>query len=97
MRIAWEEPFGPVLPILRVNNVDEAIQHCNQNTLALQGSVFTQNVNQAITISDALQTGTVQVQYASMQLPCTLSGLGQACVAPRLGYVYDTFWFTANS
>jgi hypothetical protein len=36
MRIAWEEPFGPVLPVIRVKTVEEAIDHCNANNLALQ-------------------------------------------------------------
>lgn len=36
MRIAWEEPFGPVVPVIRVKNVDDAIDHCNNNNLALQ-------------------------------------------------------------
>lgn len=42
MRIAWEEPFGPVMPIVRVKSVDEAVAHCNKNSVALQGCVFTQ-------------------------------------------------------
>ena len=36
MRIAWEEPFGPVVPVIRVKTIDEAIDHCNTNNLALQ-------------------------------------------------------------
>jgi hypothetical protein len=36
MRIAWEEPFGPVVPIMRVASVDEAVAHCNTNNLGLQ-------------------------------------------------------------
>jgi glyceraldehyde-3-phosphate dehydrogenase (NADP+) len=62
MRIAWEEPFGPVLPILRVESVEAAVEHCNSNRLALQGCLFTRDVNQAIRISDAMETGTVQVR-----------------------------------
>ena len=38
MRIAWEEPFGPVVPIIRVKTVEDAIDHCNANNLALQVS-----------------------------------------------------------
>jgi|LauGreSuBDMM15SN_2_FD.fasta_scaffold167645_2 hypothetical protein len=60
MRIAWEEPFGPVLPIMRVDGVEQAIEHCNQNNVALQGCVFTKDINKAIMISDAMETGTVQ-------------------------------------
>ena len=36
MRIAWEEPFGPVIPVVRVATVEAAIDHCNTNNLALQ-------------------------------------------------------------
>lgn len=36
MRIAWEEPFGPVIPVIRVKTIDDAIDHCNSNNLALQ-------------------------------------------------------------
>ncbi|EFN50637.1 hypothetical protein CHLNCDRAFT_37743, partial [Chlorella variabilis] len=36
MRIAWEEPFGPVLPIIRVKSEEEAVEHVNANRLALQ-------------------------------------------------------------
>ena len=38
MRIAWEEPFGPVMPVIRVKKIQDAIDHCNSNNLALQVS-----------------------------------------------------------
>ena len=36
MRIAWEEPFGPVLPVIRIKSVDEGINHCNASNFGLQ-------------------------------------------------------------
>eukprot|EP00200_Dunaliella_tertiolecta_P001793 CAMPEP_0202348316 /NCGR_PEP_ID=MMETSP1126-20121109/6298_1 /ASSEMBLY_ACC=CAM_ASM_000457 /TAXON_ID=3047 /ORGANISM="Dunaliella tertiolecta, Strain CCMP1320" /LENGTH=498 /DNA_ID=CAMNT_0048939985 /DNA_START=73 /DNA_END=1569 /DNA_ORIENTATION=- len=69
MRIAWEEPFGPVLPIIRVDGHEPAIQHCNASSLALQGCVFTQDINRAIEISDAMETGTVQINAAPARGP----------------------------
>ena len=36
MRIAWEEPFGPVVPIMRVDSWQDAVAHCNTNNPALQ-------------------------------------------------------------
>lgn len=36
MRIAWEEPFGPVLPIMRMATVAEAVAHCNASKFGLQ-------------------------------------------------------------
>lgn len=69
MRLAWEEPFGPVIPVIRIKTVEEAIDHCNANNLALQGCVFTQDINQAIYVSDAMETGTVQVNAAPARGP----------------------------
>ena len=43
MEIAWEEPFGPVLPIIRVSSLDEALTICNQSEYGLQSSIFTSN------------------------------------------------------
>jgi glyceraldehyde-3-phosphate dehydrogenase (NADP+) len=61
MRIAWEEPFGPALPIVRVADADAAVAHVNASRLALQGCVFTRDLNAAVRVSDAMRTGTVQV------------------------------------
>lgn len=61
MRIAWEEPFGPVLPIIRVNNVQEAIEIANASEYGLQSSVFTRDIEMAFQIADKLEVGTVQI------------------------------------
>lgn len=36
MRLAWEEPFGPVLPFMRISDPREGVAHCNESRLALQ-------------------------------------------------------------
>ncbi|KAK4265363.1 hypothetical protein QN277_026425 [Acacia crassicarpa] len=64
MRIAWEEPFGPVLSVIRINSVEEGINHCNASNFGLQCCVFTKDVNNAILISDAMETATVQINSA---------------------------------
>jgi glyceraldehyde-3-phosphate dehydrogenase (NADP+) len=69
MRLAWEEPFGPVVPVMRVPSVDAAVAHVNGNRLALQGCVFTKDIDQAIAISDAMETGTVQINSAPARGP----------------------------
>ncbi|XP_057429356.1 NADP-dependent glyceraldehyde-3-phosphate dehydrogenase-like isoform X3 [Lotus japonicus] len=69
MRIAWEEPFGPVLPVIRINSIEEGIHHCNSSNFGLQGCVFTKDVNKAILISDAMETGTVQINSAPARGP----------------------------
>ena len=47
MRIAREEVFGPVLAILPVDDLDEAIEVMNGVPYGLSGSIFTQDVNRA--------------------------------------------------
>ncbi|PIA45784.1 hypothetical protein AQUCO_01600195v1 [Aquilegia coerulea] len=69
MRIAWEEPFGPVLPVIRIKSVEEGIEHCNGSNYGLQGCVFTRDINKAMLISDAMETGTVQINSAPARGP----------------------------
>ncbi|MFL0250222.1 NADP-dependent glyceraldehyde-3-phosphate dehydrogenase [Clostridium neuense] len=61
MRIAWEEPFGPVLPIIRVRDIDEAIKIANESEYGLQASIFTKNMDDAFYIAGKLEVGTVQI------------------------------------
>jgi glyceraldehyde-3-phosphate dehydrogenase (NADP+) len=61
MRVAWEEPFGPVLPILRVKSIEEAVRITNESEYGLQASVFTENVDSAFRVGAQLDVGTVQV------------------------------------
>ncbi|KAK3437952.1 hypothetical protein EUGRSUZ_C02594 [Eucalyptus grandis] len=69
MRIAWEEPFGPILPVIRINSVEEGINHCNASNFGLQGCVFTRDINKAMLISDAMETGSVQINSAPARGP----------------------------
>ncbi|MFC3931475.1 NADP-dependent glyceraldehyde-3-phosphate dehydrogenase [Streptococcus dentapri] len=61
MRLAWEEPFGPVLPIIRVKSVEEAIEISNKSEYGLQASVFTKNFPLAFKIAEELEVGTVHI------------------------------------
>ncbi|MCI6871952.1 MAG: NADP-dependent glyceraldehyde-3-phosphate dehydrogenase [Streptococcus hyointestinalis] len=61
MRLAWEEPFGPVLPIIRVKSVEEAIEISNKSEYGLQASVFTNNFPLAFKIASQLEVGTVHI------------------------------------
>lgn len=69
MRVAWEEPFGPVLPIIRVKSVDEAIEIANKSEYGLQSSVFTENINNAFNVARKLEVGMVQVNNKTERGP----------------------------
>lgn len=76
MRLAWEEPFGPVIPIIRVKDKDEAIEIANKSEYGLQGAVFTQNINDAFYIADKLEVGTVQINNKTERGPDNFPFLG---------------------
>lgn len=76
MRLAWEEPFGPVVPVIRVKSKEEAIEIANESEYGLQSSVFTQNIEDAFYIADQLEVGTVQVNNKTERGPDHFPFLG---------------------
>ena len=76
MRLAWEEPFGPVLPILRVKDTEEAIDIANRSEYGLQSSVFTSNIHNAFQIAGRLEVGTVQINNKTERGPDHFPFLG---------------------
>ena len=76
MRLAWEEPFGPVLPILRVKDTQEAIDIANRSEYGLQSSVFTNNIHDAFFVANRLEVGTVQINNKTERGPDHFPFLG---------------------
>lgn len=69
MRIAWEEPFGPVLPIIRVPALEDAIRLANQSEYGLQAAIFSEDMARAIAIAEQLDVGTVQINGKTSRGP----------------------------
>jgi succinate-semialdehyde dehydrogenase/glutarate-semialdehyde dehydrogenase len=59
--ISQEESFGPVLPILTVEDDDEAVALANRSHLGLQAAVFTESLSRAWWYADRIRSGTVVV------------------------------------
>jgi len=76
MRIAWEEPFGPVLPITRVEDWKEAVEIANQSEFGLQSSVFTRDIDLAFKIGGELEVGSVQINGKDSRGPDHFPFLG---------------------
>lgn len=62
--IAWEETFGPVLTIIRVKNLDEAIEIANQSKYGLDSAIFTSNLFHAWQAAKCLQVGEITINDA---------------------------------
>ncbi|CYU49304.1 TPA: NADP-dependent glyceraldehyde-3-phosphate dehydrogenase [Streptococcus suis] len=76
MEIAWEEPFGPVLPIIRVSSLDEMLELCNQSEYGLQSSIFTSNYPFAFDFASKLEVGTVHINAKTQRGPDNFPFLG---------------------
>jgi aldehyde dehydrogenase (NAD+) len=73
MRVEQEEIFGPVLSIVEVGSLEEAVEVNNSVRYGLSSSIFTENVNQAFRAIRDLTTGIVYVNHgttgAEIQFP----------------------------
>lgn len=76
MKVAWEEPFGPVLPIIRVASVEEVIAFANESEFGLQSSVFTNDFKKAFEIAEKLEVGTVHINNKTQRGPDNFPFLG---------------------
>ncbi|WP_102026620.1 aldehyde dehydrogenase family protein [Salirhabdus sp. Marseille-P4669] len=61
MRIAQEEIFGPVVSLIPVKSLEEAIEVNNHVEFGLSSSIFTTNANNVFTAARDLDTGIVYV------------------------------------
>jgi aldehyde dehydrogenase (NAD+) len=73
MRVEQEEIFGPVLSVVEVESLDEAVKVNNSTAYGLSSSIFTENVNAAFRAIRDLTTGIVYVNHgttgAEIQFP----------------------------
>jgi acyl-CoA reductase-like NAD-dependent aldehyde dehydrogenase len=72
MELFRSEIFGPVLSVSRFSGVDDAVRLANDSEYGLAASVWTKDLDKALTVSRRLRTGTVWVNTTidgSPQLP----------------------------
>ncbi|XP_069332495.1 aldehyde dehydrogenase 1A1-like isoform X2 [Eulemur rufifrons] len=75
MRIAKEEIFGPVQQIMKFKSLDDVIKRANNTHYGLAAGIFTKDLDKAITVSSALQAGTVWVNCYLVASPqCSFGG-----------------------
>ena len=58
MKIMTEETFGPVAPVMKVKNLDEAIRLANDSNYGLGANIYTNNMEWAMRAADRVTAGT---------------------------------------
>lgn len=61
MLIWTDETFGPVLPVMRVHDEDEAVRLANDHVFGLTGSVWTRDVKRGRALASRIEAGQVNV------------------------------------
>jgi acyl-CoA reductase-like NAD-dependent aldehyde dehydrogenase len=69
MELAQEETFGPVAPILTVDNEKHAMEVANNTKFGLGASIWTQDLGKAERYSRAVQAGIVTVNNVVVSDP----------------------------
>ncbi len=103
MDIVQEETFGPVSPLIHVNDIDEAIKVANDTKYGLQAGVFTNNINLALKAAKQIEAGSViinkQSTYRADNMPfggCKMSGMGKEGIKYAIEEMTRTKLFIVN-
>ncbi|XP_077281751.1 aldehyde dehydrogenase 1A1 [Temnothorax americanus] len=86
MRIAKEEIFGPVQTILKFDTMNEVIERANRTNYGLAAGVITKDINKALEFAQAVEAGSVWVNFYDAVAPQTpFGGFKQSGTGRELG------------
>jgi acyl-CoA reductase-like NAD-dependent aldehyde dehydrogenase len=86
-RLVREEQFGPLLPLLRYSDLDDAIARANDTEYGLGGSVWSGDRERALAVAARIDAGTVWVnQHLDMRADIPFAGAKQSGVGVELGW-----------
>ncbi|HET6872810.1 MAG TPA: alpha-ketoglutaric semialdehyde dehydrogenase GucD [Sporolactobacillaceae bacterium] len=77
MTIGQEEIFGPVLALIKVESIEEALEIANDVEYGLSASIFTKNIQNAFDFIENMEAGLVRVNYetACVELQAPFGGM----------------------
>ncbi|MCT1578348.1 aldehyde dehydrogenase family protein [Oceanobacillus kimchii] len=67
MKVVCAEVFAPIVSIMSFSTEKEVIEHANATDFGLHAGVFTSDINQAIRVADAIETGGVWINEVSVR------------------------------
>lgn len=85
-RLVDEEPFGPILPVIRYSDIDEVIRRANDNPNGLGGSVWSSDPARAAALALRLECGSAWVnEHGAIQPDAPFGGVKQSGIGVEFG------------
>ena len=85
-RLVDEEPFGPILPVIRYSDVDEVIARANANPQGLGGSIWSSDTKRAAQLALRLECGSAWVnEHGAIQPDAPFGGIKQSGLGVEFG------------
>ncbi|MFB5934550.1 alpha-ketoglutaric semialdehyde dehydrogenase GucD [Peribacillus frigoritolerans] len=80
MTIAQEEIFGPVLALIKVDTIEEALELANDVEFGLSASIYTKNISSMFSFINEMEAGLVRVnaETAGVELQAPFGGMKQS-------------------
>lgn len=94
-RLVDEEPFGPILPIIKYADIDEVIERANRNECGLGGSIWSSDTKKAAALAQRLECGSAWVNdHGAVQPDAPFGGIKQSGMGVEFG-LYGLEEFTS--
>ena len=86
IRLVDEEQFGPILPVIKYSDIDEAIHRANSSPHGLGGSIWSNNLKKAADLASRLECGTAWVnEHGAIQPDAPFGGVKQSGIGVEFG------------
>ena len=84
-KLAQEEVFGPIVTVLKASSAEQAVEISNSVAYGLVTSVFTKDLDNALTVVDGLETGMIRVNMptSGVDFHAPFGGEKQSSFGPR--------------
>ena len=89
-RVATEETFGPVAPVVEIDSLEQAIELANASPYGLLSAIFTRDLATGLRYADEVKTGWVNVNESSNYWETHLPFGGRSGTASGIGRVGGT-------
>lgn len=76
MKIWKKETFGPVITVLKVDTIDEAVEAANDSEYSLIAALWTTNLHSATEVAPRIRAGHVVVNSASISIEPSFGNAG---------------------